>query len=300
MTGQTEPVSPVSPVSPDGDGDGLLRYSAGQQARLVELGLLAAQLQQQFESEAERNRCFQSVEKQAVRDNRARLKLLLSQERQVALCRLSSCVASALVAAGFTQVSTPSIIPRVYLERMGIDEHHPLCSQIFWQDRGRCLRPMLAPGLYAVSQQLLGSQSVPVRIFEIGSCFRRESDGQAHLSEFTMLNLVEWGTAIDERQSRQRHLIDLVLSAAGLEGCSVIEEDSTVYGTGVDVVDGQGLELASSSLGPHRLDAAWRIDCSWVGVGFGLERLLMSKSGGGIHRWAKSFTYLDGACLCLR
>ena len=61
---------------------------------------------------------------------------------------------------------------------------------------------MLAPHLYYVLKDLLRLWEKPVRIFEIGSCFRKESRGARHSNEFTMLNLVEMGLAEDKRQAR--------------------------------------------------------------------------------------------------
>ncbi len=157
---------------------------------------------------------------------------------------------------------------------------------------------MLAPNLYEVSRQLMASQKLPLRIFEIGSCFRRESEGNSHLKEFTMLNLVEWGTPKEERITRLKELTQMVLEAAGIKNYRIEEEDSIVYGPGIDAVSQDGLELASASMGPHPLDDAWKIACTWTGVGFGLERLLMEReSQQGIHRYAKSTVFLDGACM---
>jgi phenylalanyl-tRNA synthetase alpha chain len=48
-------------------------------------------------------------------------------------------------------------------------------------------------------------------------------------------------------------------------------------------------------MGPHRLDHAWRITDTWVGLGFGLERMVMMKEGSdSIGKWGKSLGYLDG------
>ncbi len=48
-------------------------------------------------------------------------------------------------------------------------------------------------------------------------------------------------------------------------------------------------------MGPHPLDIAWGIADTWVGLGFGLERLLMTAAGEtSISRWGKSLTFLNG------
>jgi phenylalanyl-tRNA synthetase alpha chain len=142
---------------------------------------------------------------------------------------------------------------------------------------------------------------MPLRLFEIGSCFRKESEGKAHLKEFTMLNLVEWGTPEEDRVERIKKLVNIVLQAAHINEYGFQEEDSIVYGRGLDVIGNDGIELASTSMGPHPLDSAWRISCSWVGIGFGLERLLMYREGEeGIHRYSKSISFLDGARLNIK
>lgn len=116
-----------------------------------------------------------------------------------------------------------------------------------------------------------------------------------------MLNLVEWGTPMEKRSERLEELGRLVLDAAGITGYRTEAEHSVVYGDAMDFVSADGLELASTSMGPHPLDAAWRIHCTWVGIGFGLERLLMHREKQqGIHRHSKSISYLDGARLNIK
>jgi phenylalanyl-tRNA synthetase alpha chain len=160
---------------------------------------------------------------------------------------------------------------------------------------------MLAPGLYTVSEKLLRFSPLPLRVFEIGSCFRRESEGRVHLREFTMLNLVEWGTPLEERSQRQREFMELILDAANIQEYRLEVTYSEVYGESLDAVGRDGLELASSSMGPHPLDPAWRITTSWTGIGFGLERLLQERAhAAGIHRYSKSLVYLDGANLNIK
>jgi len=247
------------------------------------------------------NAVFQRMEKHAVNVNRRAIRTLLENTHEPALCRLQADLAACLEEHGFTQVVTPTVISATQLDRMSIDADNPLRRQVFWLDGNACLRPMLAPGLYTVSRKLMQTAPLPLRVFEIGSCFRRESEGRTHLSEFTMLDLVEWGTPLEERTMRLRELDELVLEAAGMHGCRTEEDNSVIYGKGLDAVDAEGLELASSSMGPHPLDPAWGIDCTWVGIGFGLERLLQSREHrGGIHPYARSVTYLDGAALNIR
>ena len=91
----------------------------------------------------------------------------------------------------------------------------------------------------------------------------------------------------------------LIADAAGLDEYRLESQESVVYGQTTDIVAGDpGIEVGSAAMGPHQLDRAWRISVPWVGIGFGLERLLMVKSGGkSLGRMARSLTYLDGVRL---
>jgi pyrrolysyl-tRNA synthetase-like protein len=273
-------------------------FTPSQISRLRELGAGEETVTRVFNGPDERESAYKTLEKQFAADNKAALNRLLDVTRRPALCRLQQELADALCREGFTQVATPIIISARALEKMTITRDSPLYEQVFWLDAKSCLRPMLAPNLYDVSAKLLTSRRPPLRIFEIGSCFRKESEGQTHLKEFTMLNLVEWGTPAERRVGRLKELAALILKAARIDDYELTEEHSVVYGDGLDVVSRDGLELASTSMGPHPLDDAWKITCTWVGIGFGLERLLMHRERQpGIHRHAKSTVYQDGACL---
>jgi phenylalanyl-tRNA synthetase alpha chain len=253
-----------------------------------------------FESTAQREAEFKKQERVLVLAAKKKLHELRTGERKPLLCQAQEQLVEALTREGFVQVVTPTIISRKFLERMTIDDDHALHDQVFWVDKNKCLRPMLAPNLYSVSKDLLNIWEKPVRIFEIGSCFRKESQGKSHLNEFTMLNLVEWGTAIGNRDKRIRELSELVMKTIRIEDYEFEEEDSVVYGNTIDVVK-DGIELGSSSKGPHPLDAAWGITDAWVGIGFGLERLLMMREQkNNIHALAKSIAYLDGVRLNIK
>jgi phenylalanyl-tRNA synthetase alpha chain len=278
-----------------------VNFTEGQRNRLIELGLKEKELQLDFETVKEREGTYKRIEKGAVAKNREQLIKLTEETNQPKLCQLEQSLVDCLLKEGFTQVTTPTIIPRKFLERMTIDGSHPLNDQVFWLDKKSCLRPMLAPNLYDVSQQLMNYCKLPLKIFEIGSCFRKESEGKVHLKEFTMLNLVEWGTKEEERVERLKTLANIVIQATGIEDYGFEEEDSVVYGKGLDIVGKDGIELASTSMGPHPLDPAWNVSCSWVGIGFGLERLLMYREGEeGIHRYSKSTSFLDGSRLNIK
>jgi phenylalanyl-tRNA synthetase alpha chain len=250
-------------------------------------------LSEEFASQDARDRVFLEVEAALVRDGRRALEEVRSVHRRPGLCRLETGLVNALVAEGFVQVATPTIMSRAHLAKMGVDDDHDLVRQIFWLDRDRCLRPMLAPHLYFVVKDLLRLWEKPVRIFELGSCFRKESQGARHSIEFTMLNLCEFGLPEETREGRIRELVGLVATAAAVGDYRLEEEQSAVYGDTIDVMSPAGLELGSAAMGPHALDHAWRITDPWVGVGFGLERLLMAARGedsiGGLGRSLSSF-----------
>jgi phenylalanyl-tRNA synthetase alpha chain len=55
------------------------------------------------------------------------------------------------------------------------------------------------------------------------------------------------------------------------------------------------VEIGSAAMGPHPLDRPWKITDTWVGIGFGLERLLMvAANSSNLARMGRSLTYLDG------
>jgi len=184
---------------------------------------------------------------------------------------------------------------------MSVGPGDPLHKQVYWIDANHCLRPMLAPHLYYVVKDLLRLWPKPVRIFEVGPCFRKESAGARHSTEFTMLNLCEFGLPDDRREPRFAELCEQVMTTAGITGYEIAPKPSRVYGSTLDVLDSKsGLELASGALGPHALDRAWGITDTWVGIGFGLERILMAASGEqNLARFGRSLSYLDGARLNL-
>jgi phenylalanyl-tRNA synthetase alpha chain len=179
---------------------------------------------------------------------------------------------------------------------MSIDAHHPLQSQIYWLDKNKCLRPMLAPHLYYVLVDLLRLWDKPIRIFEIGPCFRKESKGSHHSSEFTMLNLVEMGLAAEDREERIMEFGALIAAAAKIHDFHFEAVKSEVYGDTTDIVAGKdSIEIGSAAMGPHRLDQPWKIKDTWVGIGFGLERLLMvAENTRNLAKMGRSLTYLNG------
>jgi phenylalanyl-tRNA synthetase alpha chain len=273
-------------------------WSEIQANRLKALDADQTQLSARFENPAQRDRAFQKLEGELTKLRKNELIEMRKVHGRPELCRLETRLVEALVQEGFVQVITPTILSRGLLAKMGVTETHDLFKQIFWVEKDRCLRPMLAPHLYYVIKDLLRLWEKPVGIFEVGSCFRKESQGARHSSEFTMLNLCEFGIPEEDRSRRIREMADLVTRAAGIDEYRLEAEDSTVYGETMDVVSSDGLELGSGAMGPHPLDRAWRITDTWVGIGFGLERLLMTARGGNsIGKMGRSLAYLDGVTL---
>jgi len=271
-------------------------WTETQLTRLKELGAPEEDLASGSGTDKERDTAFQVLERELVRSGRQKLAELRAGPRRPKLCRLESRLTEELNASGFVQVTTPTIMSRALLAKMSIDDQHPLTSQIFWLDKDRCLRPMLAPHLYFVLKDLLRLWEKPVRIFEIGPCFRKESQGRRHANEFTMLNLVEMGLEESVRQTRLEEMAALVTKAAGVNEFVFQRVESTVYGETIDILAGESqMEIGSSAMGPHVLDQAWQITDAWVGIGFGLERLLMVAEGiQSMGRLGRSLGYLDG------
>lgn len=273
-----------------------MTFSEEQRRRLGELGAKPGEVLAAFADEAERNRAYQRLETRLVAEQQRRLAQLCAGARRPSILGLEERLSAALREAGFLQVHTPIILTRARLEKMGVFAGSIMEKQIFWIDGKHCLRPMLAPHLYEYMRDLGRLLPRPLRLFEIGPCFRRETQGQRHAAEFTMLNLVEMGLPEGaDLAARLRELGALTLAAAGVSGWRMTGEDSTVYGETLDFVDENGMELASSALGPHPLDAAWGIRENWVGIGFGLERLTMAAAGeSSMAKVGRSLSYLDG------
>lgn len=273
-----------------------LPWSDVQNRRLVELDAPSEELKRRFTGPDARNQAFQSLETQLIKRARMQLRHYRDDVRRPALCRLQTELVQALTKAGFVQVHTPTIMSRGLLAKMTIDSKHPLYSQVFWLDNDRCLRPMLAPHLYYILKDLLRLWEKPVRIFEVGSCFRKESQGAKHAAEFTMLNLVEMGLPLSQRSQRLHEMAGLVMEQADLNDYRLQTQSSSVYGETIDVEAGkEHIEVGSGAVGPHSLDHPWHITEPWVGIGFGLERILMVReNSSNLARMGRSLTYLDG------
>jgi pyrrolysyl-tRNA synthetase-like protein len=267
-----------------------------QRQRLRELGDTNLE-NRVFSNAQERDTTFKMLEQELIHQGRQHLRHLRDYDRYPEVCRVERLLTQTLTREGFVQVVTPIIIAKDFLEKMSVTEENPLSSQVYWVSRNECLRPMLAPGLYYLLKRLIRLWEKPIRIFEVGPCFRKDSKGREHLNEFTMLNLVELGLPREEAAERLKKLASLVMEALNIDDYQLVSESSEVYGTTVDIVAG-GTELCSAAIGPHPLDDAWGIVDPWVGLGLGLERIVMTKEGyQNIQRVGRSLLYLDGVRL---
>jgi phenylalanyl-tRNA synthetase alpha chain len=278
-----------------------ITWTETQLRRLNELDASGSELDKTFENESSREQAYQQLEKKRVTQQQRRLKEFRETHMRPALCRLESKLVDVLVNQGFAQVTTPIMMSRGLLKKMSIDAQHPLSSQIYWLDKNKCLRPMLAPHLYFVLVDLLRLWDKPVRIFEVGPCFRKESHGSQHSSEFTMLNLVEMGLPAESREDRIREMGALITEAAGVRDYRFETVTSEIYGDTIDIEAGKhNIEIGSTAMGPHPLDRPWKINETWVGIGFGLERLLMTaENTRNLAKFGRSLAYLDGIRLNL-
>jgi phenylalanyl-tRNA synthetase alpha chain len=277
------------------------KFTTTQIQRLVELNADGEITGQVFETAEARNKFYRETEAYLVKAHKEKIKKLLQIEHKPLAVQIEERIKNWLTREeGFTQVTTPVIISAAALDKMTITKEHPLTNQVFWLDPKRCLRPMLAPNLYEVMRDLHKLTKEPVRIFEAGSCFRKESQGAQHLNEFTMLNLVELaGVEEGKQMERLKYLAEGVMKAIGIGEYELVVEKSEVYGETMDIVV-DGLELASGAYGPHFLDSRWGVFDTWVGIGFGIERIAM-KMGEyqTIKRVGKSISYIDGSPLNL-
>jgi phenylalanyl-tRNA synthetase alpha chain len=268
-------------------------WTESQRQRLRELNAQPELQSRVFSSSKERNDNFLKLEQRLIHMSHQNLQELRSKHRRPKLCQLEDSLVRSLVQCGFVQVVTPILISKTSLEKMSIQGDHELHKQVFWVSDKKCLRPMLAPNLYVLLRELMNVWEKPIRIFEVGPCFRKDTRGKYHVSEFTMLNLVELGLPEEDGKKRLHELAATVMKAAGIKDYTFTTHHSEVYGETIDIIS--DIELASGVVGPHPLDAAWGILDPWVGIGFGLERLLMVREKyQNIQRAGRALIYLDG------
>lgn len=271
-------------------------WSEIQHKRLLDLDADEDKLNLFFDNPGERDKQYHLMEKILVKRQRERLQQFRDIHLRPRLLKLETRLTRALLDNGFVQVATPIIMAKGLLAKMTIGDDHPLAAQVYWLGKNQCLRPMLAPHLYYVLKDLLRLWKKPVSIFEIGPCFRKETQGAKHAGEFTMLNLTEFGLPAQDCSRRLRELAKVIADAAGLKDYDFEIEKSEVYGETLDVIGGEDrIEVGSGAMGPHPLDRPWKIAEPWVGIGFGLERLLMvTENQKNLARMSRSLTYLDG------
>ncbi|MFC2063149.1 pyrrolysine--tRNA(Pyl) ligase large subunit [Chloroflexota bacterium] len=267
-----------------------------QKQRLWELNADIDLEKKVFSDAQERNASFKIWERKLVEEEKQRLRNLRNYRYRPLICEIERILIDKLTEEGFVQVFTPIILAKGSLEKMSITAENPLINQVFWVGKSKCLRPMLAPNLYYLLKRLVRLWEKPIRIFEVGPCFRKESKGSHHSNEFTMLNLVELGLPEESRAGRLNELVTLLMKAIGISGYRLVLKPCVVYGETLDIMT--DIELGSAAMGPHPLDDAWGIVNPWVGLGLGLERLVMAKEGyRNIQRTGRSLIYLDGVRL---
>jgi pyrrolysyl-tRNA synthetase-like protein len=268
-------------------------WTTSQMQRLRELNAAELVLKKQFSNLEERNKNFFKFEQNLVRQSQQNLQAIRNKSRRPRLCELEDSLVQMLVKQDFIQVITPILIAKDSLAKMSIEPGHELFKQVFWVEEKKCLRPMLAPNLYFLLRELVNIWEKPVRIFEVGPCFRKDTKGRHHINEFTMLNLVELGLPLTQRKERLEELATIIMKTSGIKEFSLVPHKSEVYGETIDVLS--DFEVASGAMGPHPLDSNWGITDPWVGIGFGLERLLMVRENfQNIQRAGRALVYLDG------
>lgn len=245
-----------------------------------------------FDSRNRRQTTFQHCINMSTKAIQGAIRDMATAPSRHILSAMEADLASLLVESGFIEVKTPTIISTNALDKMGIGQEHPLFKQVFHIDDKRCMRPMLAPNLYTVMSHMRRTLRGPVKLFEIGPCYRKESRSGSHMAEFTMLNAVVLGPDGDP-SSEIKDLISRIMDCIGLD-YELSECESDVYKSTIDV-EIEGQEVASAATGPHELDASHGIEEPWCGVGFGLERLLMLKGRkDSVRRVGRNLVYQNG------
>jgi len=234
---------------------------------------------------------YATLEADLTAQRKAELRDIYANSREHMLAKLERDISAFLISKGFIEIKSSILIPEEYIVRMGIDKDLELSKQVFRTDDGQCLRPMLAPVLYNYLRRFDKILPDPIKIFEIGPCYRKESDGSSHLEEFTMVNFCQMGEGSTRENLVQ--LLDEFLTYLGIE-YKIEGDECMVYGATVDVMHGD-MELSSAVVGPVPMDIDWGINKPWIGAGFGLERLLKAKyKFKNIKRGSRSEYYYNG------
>lgn len=234
---------------------------------------------------------FDVLEKELIDRRKQDVRRIYETSREDMLAALERDISEFLRKRGFMEIKSSILIPEDYLLRMGIDVKTDEDYKVFQTNGNMYLRPMLAPVLYNYLRRFDSILPDPVKIFEVGTCYRRESNSNTHLEEFTMVNFCHMGEGATHENLMD--LIDSFLTHLGIEYTT--EGDSClVYGNTVDVMHGD-MELSSAVVGPVPMDIDWGISKPWIGAGFGLERLLKAKHGfKNIKRGSRSELYYNG------
>lgn len=234
---------------------------------------------------------FRELESELLSRRKKDIQQIYAEERENYLGKLERDITKFFVDRGFLEIKSPIVIPAEYIERMGIGNDNELSKQIFRVDKNLCLRPMLAPNLYNYLRKLDRVLPDPIKIFEIGPCYRKESDGKEHLEEFTMVNFCQMGSGCTRENLED--IITEFLNHFGID-FEIVGDSCMVYGDTLDVMHGD-LELSSAVVGPVPMDRDWGIDKPWIGAGFGLERLLkVMHDFKNIKRASRSESYYNG------
>ena len=234
---------------------------------------------------------FKELESLLIERRKEEVRKIYATSREDMLAELERDISQFLRARGFMEIKSSVLIPEEYLLKMGIDVNEDGDYKVFKTTGGMYLRPMLAPVLYNYLRRFDRILPDPVKIFEIGTCYRRESDGGTHLEEFTMVNFCQMG-----KGATKEEIMSLITDFLNHLGISFEFEgdECKVYGDTIDVMHGD-MELSSAVVGPVPMDIDWGINKPWIGAGFGLERLLMAKHGfRNVKRGSRSELYYNG------
>lgn len=281
----SKPIS-SKPVKNSPKGQDKVEFTQTQKSRII--SLLSPNEMISFSKE---KRSFAELESSLLIQRRKDLRDMYEDSRENMLGKLERTITGFFVDMGFVEIKSPILIPFEYMERMGVGEDKELSKQIFRVGDNMCLRPMLAPCLYNFLRKFDNVLPDPVRIFEIGPCYRKESDGGNHLEEFTMLNFCQMGSRCT-RQTLESIIKDF-LDFLDIE-YELVGDNSMVYGATIDVMY-KDLELSSAVVGPVPMDMDWGINKPWIGAGFGLERLLkVQHNFKNIKAVARSESYYNG------
>ena len=234
---------------------------------------------------------FRELESELVARRKKELCQMYAESRENYLGKLERDLTRFFVDRGFIEIKSSLLIPEEYVERMGINHDTELSKQVFRVGQNFCLRPMLAPNLYNYLRKFDRILPDPIKIFEIGPCYRKESDGKEHLEEFTMLNFCQMGSGCTRENLEA--IITEFLDYLKID-FKIVGNSCMVYGDTLDVMHGD-LELSSAVVGPVPMDRDWGINKPWIGAGFGLERLLkVMHAFKNIKRAARSESYYNG------